>query len=151
MFGGLVGKLAGGLIGGALNAVGLGKIAPFVQLGINVMSGNWLGVAQDVASLVERFSGNKFLSNVAKQAPLGGFGSGGFEPTNFLTNNRVSDLFRGFQSLSEGFRSLKSGNFMEAFRKVADAFSVIKEFANDRQLINDRVSNFTNNNYYINA
>src|SRR3712207_7073852 len=52
MFG--IGKLIGSVAGGLLDKIGLGKLAPFVQLGINALTGNWLGVAQDVFGLVSQ-------------------------------------------------------------------------------------------------
>ncbi len=71
MFG--IGKILGSVAGGLLDKIGLGKIAPFVKLGLNALTGNWLGVAQDVFGMVSNFKGN-FMGKAATQPPLGGFG-----------------------------------------------------------------------------
>ena len=71
MFG--IGKLLGNLVGGVLESIGLGKIAPFVKLGLNALTGNWLGVAEDVFNLVSSFKSNDFVDRAAKRPPIGGF------------------------------------------------------------------------------
>jgi hypothetical protein len=76
----------GKLIGGVLESVGLGQIAPFVSLAANVFTGNWAGVAQDIMGLVSKFAGNDFSNNVDKQPPLGGF-----EDENNVDNNPVDN------------------------------------------------------------
>lgn len=38
MFG--IGKLLGNVVGGVLEKIGLGSIAPFVKLGLNALTGN---------------------------------------------------------------------------------------------------------------
>ena len=136
MFGGL-----GKIIGGALNAVGLGKIAPFVSLAVNALSGNWMGVAQDVLSLASRFSNNSFLNKVAKFAPLGNFASGGgFNFGNILKNGRITDLFSNFKSLMGGFDALRSGDVLGGGQKIFKAFEAIKDFTEDQNLLSERVS-----------
>src|SRR3982751_591917 len=102
MFG--IGKLLGSVAGGLLDKIGLGKIAPFVQLGINALTGNWLGVAQDVFGMVSGFKGN-FLNDASSRPPLGGFEQNSFAPDNRprLSRSRISDLFRGLSNLFRGF------------------------------------------------
>jgi len=70
MFG--IGSILGKVAGGLLDKIGLGKIAPFVKMGLNALTGNWLGVAQDVFGLVSNFKGN-FQDGASKLPPLGGF------------------------------------------------------------------------------
>ncbi len=71
MFG--LGKLLGNVVGGVLESIGLGKIAPFVKLGLNMLTGNWLGVAEDVFNLVSSFKSSDYVDRAAKRPPLGGF------------------------------------------------------------------------------
>lgn len=147
MFG--IGKLLGSVAGGLLDKIGLGKIAPFVQLGINALTGNWLGVAQDVFGLVSQFKGN-FLNNASTRPPLGGFeqNNDSFAPTqnNRLSRNRISDLFRGLSNLFRGFKALGNGNAGEGFGRIFSAFNVLREAFDNNQMFNYRssVSIFSN-------
>lgn len=135
MFG--IGKLLGGVAGGLLDKIGLGKLAPFVQMGLNALTGNWLGVAKDVFSLVSNFKGN-FLDNASSKPPLGGFEQPGSQ--NSLNSNRLSDLFNGLSSLFRGFRALSNGNEGNGFNKIFNAFKMLSEAFNNNQLYNNRVS-----------
>jgi hypothetical protein len=95
----------GGLVGGGLEALGLGKIAPFAKLGVNALTGNWAGVAQDVFGLVGKFAGGDFLGKAAKNPPLGGFdqqnqqgdfaGNGGQQANGGLDINKLGELIAG--------------------------------------------------------
>jgi hypothetical protein len=140
MFG--IGKLLGSVAGGLLDKIGLGKIAPFVQLGINALTGNWLGVAQDVFGLVSSFKGN-FLNNASTRPPLGGFeqNNNSFAPTsenNRLSRNRISDLFRGLSNLFRGFKSLRSGDLAGGFGRIFSAFNVLRDAFDNNQMFNNR-------------
>lgn len=140
MFG--IGKLLGSVAGGLLDKIGLGKIAPFVQMGLNAMTGNWLGVAKDVFNMVSNFKGN-FLDKAAGKPPLGGFD----QPANLfaperspLNGNRLSNLFRGLSDLFQGFKSLSNGNGLGGFGKIFNAFKALSEVFNNNQLLSNRVS-----------
>lgn len=140
MFG--IGKLLGSVAGGLLDKIGLGKIAPFVQLGINALTGNWLGVAQDVFGLVSNFKGN-FLNNASTRPPLGGFeqNNNSFAPTsenNRLSRNRISDLFRGLSNLFRGFKAVRSGDFAGGFGRIFSAFNVLRDAFDNNQMFNTR-------------
>jgi len=149
MFG--IGKLLGNVAGGLLDKIGLGSIAPFVKMGLNAMTGNWLGVAQDVFGLVSNFKGN-FQNSASKLPPLGGFEN----PTNSfagqnnpLQGNRLADLFKGLSDLFKGFKSLSDGNPRNDFGglgKIFNALKALTEGVNNNQLFNNRVSisQFTN-------
>jgi len=139
MFG--IGKLLGSVAGGLLDKIGLGKLAPFVQLGINALTGNWLGVAQDVFGLVSNFKGN-FLNNSSTRPPLGGFeqNNENFAPTsqnNRLSRNRISDLFRGLSNLFRGFKSLSNGD-LGGFGRIFSAFNVLRDAFDNNQMFNNR-------------
>ena len=140
MFG--IGKLLGSVAGGLLDKIGLGKIAPFVKLGLNALTGNWLGVAQDVFGLVSSFKSNNFLNNASTRPPLGGFeqNNDNFAPTqnNSLSRNRISDLFRGLSNLFRGFKSLTSGDAAGGFGRIFSAFNVLREAFDNNQMFNFR-------------
>lgn len=138
MFG--IGKLIGSVAGGLLDKIGLGKLAPFVQLGINALTGNWLGVAQDVFGLVSNFKGN-FLNNASTRPPLGGFEQNNFAADNNrprLNRNRISDLFRGLSNLFRGFKALRNGNMGEGFGRIFSAFNVLREAFDNNRMFNYR-------------
>lgn len=142
MFG--IGKLLGSVAGGLLDKIGLGKLAPFVQLGINALTGNWLGVAQDVFGMVSNFKSNNFLNNASTRPPLGGFeqnSSDNFAPTNQqnrLSRNRISDLFRGLSNLFSGFNSARNGDVTGGFGRIFSAFNVLREAFDNNQMFNFR-------------
>ena len=147
MFG--IGKLLGNVAGGLLDKIGLGSIAPFVKLGLNALTGNWLGVAQDVFGLVSNFKGN-FLDRAASNPPLGGFD----QPSNLfraedspLGGNRMTDLFRGLSNLFRAFSGGQDmGNAFGRLGKIFDAFKLLNEAFSNNQLYSNRlsISQYTN-------
>jgi hypothetical protein len=149
MFG--IGKLLGSVAGGLLDKIGLGSIAPFVKMGLNALTGNWLGVAQDVFSLVSNFKGN-FQNNASQLPPLGGFENpiNNFAAErNPLNGNRLSDLFKGLSQLFRGFKSLSDGyrgNDLGGLSRIFNAFKTLSEAFNNNQLYTNRlsISQYTN-------
>lgn len=149
MFG--IGKLLGNVAGGLLDKIGLGSIAPFVKMGLNALTGNWLGVAQDVFSLVSNFKGN-FQNNASQLPPLGGFEnpSNNFAQQNSpLNQNRLADLFKGLSNLFRGFRALsdsRPGNDFGGFSRIFNAFKTLSEAFGNNQLYTNRlsISQYTN-------
>ncbi len=141
MFG--IGKILGSVAGGLLDKIGLGKIAPFVKLGLNALTGNWLGVAQDVFGMVSNFKGN-FMGKAATQPPLGGFGQA-FQGKPSLNENRISGLFKGLSNLFKAFKSFGSGDIMGGIGKIFSAFSVLQDSYGNNQMFNSRslVSQFS--------
>lgn len=133
-----LGKLLGGVVGGVLDKVGLGKIAPFVKMGLNAMTGNWMGVAKDVFGLVSGFKGNNFQNSAAKQPPLGGFGSNSSNAANPLANilggNKMPSLIEGLKSL------LGMGEGGEGAGKISSAFDLLSEIFGISKLFNSRQS-----------
>src|SRR6185369_9357018 len=106
MFG--IGSILGKVAGGLLDKVGLGSLTPFVKMGLNAMTGNWLGVASDVFNMVSNFKGNS-LDGASKLPPLGGFGDqqgDGSSDGNSL-GSKLGDLFKG---LSQLFNPLGGGD-----------------------------------------
>lgn len=113
----------GNLVGGLLDKIGLGELAPFVSMGINFFTGNWAGLVGDVANLVSRFTDSSFLDRVAQFAPLGGFAGGNFGDflspqglSNFA--DRLDDLGSSVRSLSEGWERINEG--LDIAREVLD-------------------------------
>ncbi len=149
MFG--IGSILGKVAGGLLDKIGLGKIAPFVKMGLNAMTGNWLGVAQDVFGMVSKFKGNG-LDGASQQPPLGGFENpiNNFASQNSpLTGNRLTDMFKGLSDLFKGFKALsdgRPGNDLGGLGKIFNALRALTEGANNNQLFSNRlsISQFTN-------
>lgn len=102
MFG--IGKLIGKVVGGVLEKVGLGSIAPFVKLGLNALTGNWLGVAEDVFNLVSSFKSRDFTDRAAKRPPLGGFSAAPRQAArqSNSVNNRLNELIDQLAQLNAG-------------------------------------------------
>ena len=137
MFG--IGKILGSVAGGLLDKIGLGKIAPFVKLGLNALTGNWLGVAQDVFGMVSNFKGN-FMGKADTKPPLGGFGQA-FQGKPSLNENRISGLFKGLSSLFNALKSFSGGgggDLLGGIGKIFSAFTAISESFGNNQMYNDR-------------
>jgi hypothetical protein len=102
MFG--IGKLLGNVVGGVLEKIGLGSIAPFVKLGLNALTGNWLGVAEDVFNLVSSFKSRDFSDRADKRPPVGNFSRAPRPATRQpeLVNNRLDDLIEQYTQLNAG-------------------------------------------------
>ena len=150
MFG--IGKLLGNAAGGLLDKIGLGGIAPFVKMGLNALTGNWLGVAQDVFRLVSNFKGN-FQNNASQLPPLGGFenplNSFAAENRRSLNQNRLSDLFRGLSNLFRGFKNLsdgRRGNDLGGLSRIFNAFRTLSDAFGNNQLYTNRllIAQYTN-------
>jgi hypothetical protein len=143
MFG--IGSILGKVAGGLLDKIGLGKIAPFVKLGLNAMTGDWLGVAKDVFGLVSGFKGNP-LDGASNRPPLGGFenplnalGSGG----NPLTGGKMSGLLGGLGDLLKGFLGggdEQGGDQLGGLGKIFDAFKMLTDSFSNNDLFANRAS-----------
>lgn len=100
------------LIGGVLDKIGLGELAPFVSLGINLFTGNWVGLIGDVTNLVAKFTDSKFLDKVAKFAPLGNFANGNFG--NILSPEKLLDFADDLDKLGTSIRSGDGWSIIQA-------------------------------------
>ena len=116
------------LIGGVLDKIGLGDLAPFVSLGINFFTGNWVGLIGDVTNLVAKFTDSKFLDKVAKFAPLGNFASGNFG--DLLSPEKLLDFAEDFDKLGTSFRNISDG-----WSKIQAGFDLASEVLQDRNRI----------------
>jgi hypothetical protein len=151
MFG--LGKIIGDLAGGLLDKVGLGKIAPFVKMGLNAMTGNWMDVAKDVFGMVSGFKGNP-LDGAANRPPLGGFEN----PLNLfnsgnspLGGNKMSGLLDGlgnmFKGLLGGGGNEEGGNDpLGGLGKIFDAFKMISQAFGNNDLFSNRAATSQFNN-----
>lgn len=113
----------GSLVGGLLDKIGLGDLAPFVSMGINFFTGNWAGLVGDVANLVAKFTDSEFLDRVAQFAPLGGFAGGNFG--DLLSSeglagfaDKLDDLGSSVRNISEGWDRITEG--LDLAREVLD-------------------------------
>ncbi|HEX8354375.1 MAG TPA: hypothetical protein VF611_15830 [Pyrinomonadaceae bacterium] len=75
MFG--LGKIVDGVFGKFFDSIGLGWMTQALSLTANIMSGNWVGAAQDVFNLVAEFTDSSWMDRVASLQPLGAFDGGG--------------------------------------------------------------------------
>jgi hypothetical protein len=151
MFG--LGKIIGDLAGGLLDKVGLGKIAPFVKMGLNAMTGKWMDVAKDVFGMVSGFKGNP-LDGAANRPPLGGFEN----PLNLfnsgnspLGGNKMSGLLDGlgnmFKGLLGGGGNEEGGNDpLGGLGKIFDAFKMISQAFGNNDLFSNRAATSQFNN-----
>ena len=83
----------GKVFSGFFESIGLGWMGSVVSLATNFMTGNWVGVAQDIFRLVSEFSNDSWQDRVDRFQPLGSFGrnSGCFGDFS-LSESRLSDL-----------------------------------------------------------
>ncbi len=135
MFG--LGKILGGLVGGLLDKVGLGALTPFVKMGLDAMTGNWLGVAEDVFGMVSQFKGDP-TKNASQRPPLGGFENQFTNNTNPLTKNKVGGFLSSLKNLFSGIKSLMSGDFAGSFGKIFNAFTEISKSFDNNELFSQR-------------
>jgi hypothetical protein len=92
---GFVGKL----VGSVLSKVGLDFLAPIVSMGINFLSGNYLGMIGDIKNMVSQFSNFSFLDKVSKNPPLGQFGAN--RSNDFVTSRLLNSDFGSWRSQSQ--------------------------------------------------
>lgn len=142
MFG--IGNIVSKALGGVLDKVGLGKITPFLSVGINALTGNWPGVAADVAGLANRLTGGKlgFLNKIAQFAPLAkAFMGGGANLGELFKGGKIGNLLNNFKTLTnslkgaqQGFNALQNGDLLGGASKILNAFKTVDGFLKDRDL-----------------
>lgn len=136
-----MGNMVSGLVGGALKAVGLEKLAPFVSLAVNAFTGNWVGVAMDVAGLAARIAPKsgfaQMLSTVAPIAGafMGSGGSGGIG--NLFKAGGLDNLISNFNNVTSSFKAISQGtDIFDTVSRVNNAFQTAKSFVDDLQSLN---------------
>lgn len=133
MFGGI-----GKLVGGALNAVGLGKLAPFVSMGINLFTGNYAGLVTDVMGLMSNIKGLDFMNKVAQLAPVGNFGNFDcFSKGGGLNLDRLRDIGRTFSDIGRNFDDLAASarTYRASAKRVQNMLEVMRETLDSRQIV----------------
>lgn len=105
----------GKVFSGFFESIGMGWMGNVLSLATNFMTGNWMGVAQDIFRLVSEFSNDSWTSRVDRDQPLGAFsrnsGSGDFS----LSQSRSSDL----RTRAENDDSDASVNIRRAFDVIS--------------------------------
>lgn len=90
MFG--LGKIFDSVFGKFFDSIGMGWLGQAIALTADIMSGNWVGAAQDVFNLVAEFTDSAWMDRVASLQPLGAFdGGGGFG--DILSENTLGRWF----------------------------------------------------------
>lgn len=129
----------GKLVGGILDSIGLGKLAPFIAIGIDFFTGNYAALVGDVTDLVSRFTDLSFLDKIAQFAPLGEFGTGGcFGLDSVLSMDRLSEL-------TDRFSSLSTGEMLGVWEKAGKALDLYNEVAQNRLVVNTTRANLATN------
>ncbi|MET0621781.1 MAG: hypothetical protein ABW250_02265 [Pyrinomonadaceae bacterium] len=82
----------GKVFSGFFESIGMGWMGNVLSLATNFMTGNWLGVAEDVFRLVSEFSNDSsWQSRVDREPPLGRFGrTSSFGNDGCFGDNRLS-------------------------------------------------------------
>ena len=112
MFG--LGKIIDGVFGKFFDSIGLGWMTQALALTADIMSGNWVGAAQDVFNLVAEFSDSSWMNRVASLQPLGAFDGGGCFG-DILSENTVG---RWLEDLTGGGNA--SGSVFRAFNTASE-------------------------------
>ena len=83
----------GKIFSGFFESIGMGWMGNVISLAANFMTGNWVGVAQDIFRLVSEFSNDSWRDKVDRFQPLGSFSRGScFGNNSSLSESRLSDL-----------------------------------------------------------
>ena len=82
----------GKVFSGFFESIGMGWMGNVLSLATNFMTGNWMGVAQDIFRLVSEFSNDSWTSRVDRDQPLGALSRGGCFGDSSLSESRISDL-----------------------------------------------------------
>lgn len=102
----------GKVFSGFFESIGMGWMGNVLSLATNFMTGNWMGVAQDIFRLVSEFSNDSWTSRVDRDQPLGAFSRNSCFGDFSLSESRFSDL-------SSRTESDASVNIRRAFNEVA--------------------------------
>lgn len=118
----------GKLLGKALDSIGLGWLGDVVSMGINFMSGNWLGLIGDFSNLVNRFRDPSLTERVDREPPLGPFAQNNrrARPSQLtLTSQRLYEIENRLTSDDNGARQIRGGlnRFMRALAFLNDAMT----------------------------
>ncbi|NNE65479.1 MAG: hypothetical protein HKN33_02850 [Pyrinomonadaceae bacterium] len=126
---------------GRLENIGLGRMSPFVKLGLDSMSGDWQGLDEEVEKLVDGFKSD-FSTKASKMPPLGNFQSeaAGESP---LSVRRLSELLRTFNSLIGRSGGPNGASGFDSLRRVFGTVNLLYQTFNDYRRYSDRASGST--------
>ncbi len=113
----------------ALEGLGLGRITPFIKLGIEKMETNFRELEDDLVGLIDNFDDDK-LAGASKLPPLGDFQSvaAGLTPLSPARLTEVLKAFNGLIGVSGGPNG-KSG--FDSLRRVFGAVNLLHNTFND--------------------
>ena len=128
MFG--LGKIFDSVFGKFFDSIGMGWLGQAIALTADIMSGNWVGAAQDIFNLVAEFSDSSWMNRVASLQPLGAFDGGGCfgDALSENTFGRFFDLAAGderrglgqfFSAVNIVRETLQNGAVVSANRRFA--------------------------------
>jgi len=113
MFG--LGKIFDSVFGKFFDSIGMGWLGQAIALTADIMSGNWVGAAQDVFNLVAEFTDSSWMDRVASLQPLGAFDGGGCFG-DILSENTLGR-----------FLDTAAGNERSGFSQFFSALNVVQE------------------------
>ena len=113
MFG--LGKIFDSVFGKFFDSIGMGWLGQALALTADIMSGNWVGAAQDVFNLVAEFTDNSWMDQVASLQPLGAFDGGGC----------FGDILS--ESTLGRFLDVAAGNERSGFSQLFSSLNVVQE------------------------
>lgn len=130
MFG--LGKIFDSVFGKFFDSIGMGWLGQAIALTADIMSGNWVGAAQDIFNLVAEFTDNAWMDRVASLQPLGAFDGGGCfgeilsENTvgrwlNLATGGERSSLGQFFSAINVAQETMHNEALVSANRRFAMA------------------------------
>ena len=131
--------MLGGIIKGALSAVGLDKVCESIGMpwlsnvlsfAANFATGNWIGAAKDVFNLVSQFSSNSWRNRVDQFPSLGPFGANNSFGSGCFGESRASEL-----------SSRVRENDPLGFRTATRAIFLAHETAYNNSLANENLRN----------
>ena len=123
-----------GVTAGALENLGLGRISPFVKLGLEAMNGTWREIENDVDRIASEVDA-EVLSRASQLPPLGSFQSRSEQPSQ-LKAARLTELLKAFNGLigKSGGPNSKSG--FDGLRRVFATVNLLHEmFSDHRQYV----------------
>ena len=129
---------------GALDDLGLGRMAPFVKLGLDSMEGDRRELDEEIHRVIAKFD-KEFAAKASKMPPLGKFQSIA-EGKTPLTSRRLSEILRTFNVLIGKSGGPRGENGFDALRKVFGAVNLLYQTFNDYRQFSQHAASSTFSN-----
>ena len=129
---------------GALENVGLGRMSPFVKLGLESMQGNRQELHEEIQNLVADFESD-FHAKAAKMPPLGNFQSVAGDSTP-LSSTRLTELLKEFNGLIGKSGGPNGEKGFDSLRRVFGTVNLLYQTFNDFNQYSDRAAGSTYSN-----